>query len=515
VQTAENIVSLDLGSSSVRSLLFDSKFVQIAGLGLQKKYNITTTPDGGVEADADLLLQLTCDCLDALHEQMREKGLKAGAVAISTFWHCFVGIDADRRPTIPIVHLFDTRSQAQVEQLKSTFHPGWLHAITGCMPHTSYWPAKLLWIKNTRRSAFDKTVRWLSVGEYVLLKLTGKPAESVSMVSASGIWDQRKNDYCEELLRFIGILREQLAPVEELDEPRTALLPEFAARWPLFSGIRWYPAYGDGACNSIGSGCSTPQRFALMVGTSGAMRVVVKQNEVPIPSGIWCYRVNRERFILGGAVSNGGGVFGWATRILNLPPDAEEQIAQRTPGSHGLTVLPYLAGERSPYWRPDLRAMIAGISLSSTSVDILQALLEGVSLRFKQIYGLLKQPFGEPEEVIASGGALLRSKVWLQMMTDSLAHTVRQCLEPEASSRGAAIIAAEQLGLVSDLDAVGARMGATFLPELDRSQAFEGLLARDGWLYNTLYGNPASFLPIGASSALGMPATLPLFTHDA
>ena len=71
----------------------------------------------------------------------------------------------------------------------------------------------------------------------------------------------------------------------------------------IFHGIPWYPAYGDGACNSIGSGCSTPQRFALMVGTSGAMRVVVKENFVTIPSGIWCYRVNRERFILGGAIS--------------------------------------------------------------------------------------------------------------------------------------------------------------------------------------------------------------------
>jgi gluconokinase len=127
-----------------------------------------------------------------------------------------------------------------------------------------------------------------------------------------------------------------------------------------------------------------------MVGTRGAMRAVVKQNEVQIPSGIWCYRVNRERFILGGAVSNGGGVFGWASRILSLPPDAEDQIANREPGCHRLTVLPYLAGERSPYWRPELRAMIAGISLSTSAVVILQAFLESVSLRFKQIYSLLR-----------------------------------------------------------------------------------------------------------------------------
>jgi gluconokinase len=145
---------------------------------------------------------------------------------------------------------------------------------------------------------------WVSVGEFLLLTFTGVGAESTSMVSGSGIWDQRKRDYCEEILRIVGMDPSQLAPVETLDQPRRTLDSGFAARWPLFHGIPWYPAYGDGACNSIGSGCSTPQRFALMIGTSGAMRVVLKENFVTIPPGIWCYRVNRERFILGGAISS-------------------------------------------------------------------------------------------------------------------------------------------------------------------------------------------------------------------
>jgi gluconokinase len=278
--------------------------------------------------------------------------------------------------------LFDTRSTEQVEQLTEAFEGSWIHAVTGCMPHTSYWPAKLLWLRQNRREALEKTLRWLSPGEYLLLTVTGRGAESTSMVSATGLWDQRKNEYCEELLSACGVGDEHLAPVEHLDEPCRQLKPAFAARWPLFRAIPWYPACGDGACNSIGSGCASPEKFALMVGTSGAMRVVVKQRSVTIPSGIWCYRGNRERFILGGAVSNGGEVYRWASRTLRLPDDAEEEIVNRQPGVHGLTMLPYLAGERSPYWRPELRAMINGMSLSTTPVDILQACLETVALRF-------------------------------------------------------------------------------------------------------------------------------------
>ena len=154
-----NILSLDLGTSSVRALLFDSRFAHHEGIALQKKYSITTTSDGGAEVSGDLLLSLTIECLDAVHAQMSERNLKPAAVAISTFWHCFLGIDKDNNSTTPIIHLFDTRSQAQVEQLKSTFHPEWLHAITGCMPHTSYWPAKLLWLRSARPDAFNKTDR--------------------------------------------------------------------------------------------------------------------------------------------------------------------------------------------------------------------------------------------------------------------------------------------------------------------------------------------------------------------
>ncbi len=502
----ENLVALDLGTSSVRALLFDSEFSSHPDLGVQRKYEFTTRPDGSVEVNPDLLLQLTCACLDDLHGQMVDKGLKAAGVGISTFWHCFLGIDQEEKPTTPVVHLFDTRSGQQMQELTNTFDPAWLHAITGCMPHTSYWPAKLLWLKEKRPAAVARTARWLSPGEYLLLTLTGQGAESTSMVSASGLWDQRKNDYCEELLELIGIGRDQLAYVDSLDQPRRALRSQFATRWPVFNGIPWYPAYGDGACNSVGSGCTTPKQFALMVGTSGAMRVVVKQKHVTIPAGIWCYRVNRERAILGGAISNGGEVFRWVTRTLQLPDDAEDQIAKREPGTHGLTMLPYFAGERSPYWRPDLRAAITGMSLATQPLDVLQACLESVSLRFKQIYLLLTRPFPEPEQVIASGGALLRSRAWLQMMTDSLGHPIVECIVPEASSRGAAILAAEQMGILTDIGDVPLRLGKTAKPISENAPIYQQMFERDGRLFEALYRTHSTFDPPERTTPLGYTA---------
>lgn len=487
----DNIVSLDIGTSSVRALVFDSRFRHHANVGAQKKYEITTTAGGGVEIDPEYLLELTIGCLDELHGEISKAGLKAAAVAMSTFWHSFLGLDATGKPTTPIIHLFDTRSGPQVDQLRARFDEAEIRARTGCVLHTSYWPAKLLWLKQTNPEAFSKTARWVSFGDYLLETLFGKGSESTSMVSASGLWKQRENDYDEQLLDFIGLRREQLAPVDTLDQPVSSLQQKFASRWPLLNGIPWCPAYGDGACNNIGSGCTTRDRLALMVGTSGAMRVVIRSQLIQIPNGLWCYRVNRERYILGGALSNGGEVFRWIGKTFNVPPDAESEIEKRAPGSHGLTMLPFLAGERSPYWRPDLRAVLTGMSLATTPIDILQAALEGVSLRFKQIYLLFLEAYPAPSQVIASGGGLIASKVWPQMMADALGRPIVECLEPEASSRGAALIAAEQLGFIKDMGEIPVELGPTIEPVTGNTEQYVQMLARDLKLFEKLFSEEA------------------------
>jgi len=471
-------------------LLFDSTFAQVDGIGAQLRYELITTPDGGVEIDPSQLLAFTVQCFDTLHEQMRQQGVRALAVGASVFWHSFLGIDSNGVPTTNIIHLFDTRSGPQVEELKQRLDPDSVHARTGCALHTSYWPAKLLWLSQCRQDAFQKTATWLSFGEYMLLTFCGALHNSTSMASGSGLWNQQQGDYDEETLSQLPLNRGQLAPRQSFDQPCSTLLKDLAGRWPLLQGIPWFPASGDGACNSIGSGCSTPERFALMVGTSGAMRVVVREDRVRIPAGLWCYRVDPSRFILGGAISSGGDVFKWITRTISLPANAEAQIAGRVPGAHRLDFLPFFAGERSPYWRPDLRAAILGMSLATTPLDILQAALEGVALRFRQIYTLLTESFSAPAEVVASGGALLQSPVWSQIMADSIGSPIVLCREREASGRGAALLVAEKLRLVDNIETIVARLGQPYSPRTENTTIFGEMLDRQRRLFAMLYPDP-------------------------
>src|SRR5262245_33647847 len=147
------VVTLDAGSSSVRALAFDARGTSL-GIEHQQKYEPTTTPDGGVEYDADALVGFAGDMLDAL---LRDLGPRVGdvaAVAVSTFWHTLVGVDGDGRARTPVYSWADTRSAAAAEALGARLDGKAYHGRTGCMVHTSYLPARLSWLATLDPAGF-------------------------------------------------------------------------------------------------------------------------------------------------------------------------------------------------------------------------------------------------------------------------------------------------------------------------------------------------------------------------
>lgn len=476
------VLTLDVGSSSARTLLFGFDGREIDGFGSQVKYQAQTTEDGGWEIDPKSLTDMVARAFTEICGQMRAKGIKPAAVAVDTFWHSILGVADDGTPVTPILHPFDTRSVAAAAKLAKRVDNLGQHSRTGCILHSSYPPAKLLWLSETQPEAFRGAKRWMSVGEFLFLEFFGKAAASTSMVSACGLWDQNRNDYDNELLAALPVQRDQFADPQTLDAPSKGLRDPWRAQWPELNDVPWYPALGDGACDNIGSGCVSRDRWALMVGTSGALRATIEADKIEIPAGLFCYRIDRKRFVVGGALSNGGSVYAWMKRTLQLPDEAtlEAQMAAMKPGMHGLTILPLFAGERSTEWRSDTTAAVIGLRSNSTPVEILHAAMESVALRFRNVYDLMVKAFGAPKEVIGSGAALMHSNVWTRMMTDTLCHPLCLCQEPEATSRGAALLASDNLS-------APARFGPTLDPDPARRDLYVAALAVQRRLYQKLF----------------------------
>ena len=295
------VVALDVGSSSVRALAFDAEG---RGLGLecQRAYEPETTPDGGVVIDADWLVALSAEMLDGLVAALGPRAASVAAVATSTFWHTLLGVGADDRALTPVYSWADTRSAGAVEALRARVDEKAYHARVGCRLHTSYLPARLWWLRDEAPDTYRAVRRFMSFGEYLGLRLFGELRTSVSMASGTGLFDQSARRWDAPILETLELAPERLGPIVDLDRPFRGLRPEFAGRWPALAGVPWLPALGDGACSNVGAGCTTPTRAALMVGTSGAMRVCLTAESVTIPDGLWCYRVDGRRLLLGGSL---------------------------------------------------------------------------------------------------------------------------------------------------------------------------------------------------------------------
>jgi len=308
-----------------------------------------------------------------------------------------------------------------------------------------------------------------------------------SMASATGLFDQNEQRWDREILEVLPIEEAQLSSIS--DEPWRGLDGEWTERWPGLRDVPWFPAVGDGACSNVGSGCTGSDRLALMVGTSGAMRVLWKADSVDIPDGPWCYRSDAEHCVMGGALSDGGNLIEWLRNTLRLPEpeETEKLLSDMKPDSHGLTFLPLLAGERGPGWADLANGTVAGLSMSNKPIEILRAAMEAVAYRFAIIAEILETASPGEKEVIASGGGLINSPTWTQIMSDTLGKPVKLSGVKEASSRGAALIALQALG-GPEIEATKVPPGETFEPDLDRHEIYRKALKRQRRLYEAVLG---------------------------
>jgi gluconokinase len=481
------VVALDVGSSSVRAIAFDPEGHGL-GLECQRRYEPETTADGGVEVDADRLVTLAAQALDGLVGVLGSRADAVVAVATSTFWHTLLGLDQAGCPRTPVYSWADTRSADAVEALRARVDEKAYHARVGCRLHTSYLPARLWWLRERDAAAFGAVRRWVSFGEYLGLRLFGELRTSVSMASGTGLFDQGARRWDPTILDVLGLTPEDLGPIVDLDQPFRGLRPEFGGRWPGLARVPWSPALGDGACSNVGAGCVTPDRAALMVGTSGAMRVCLTAESAAIPEGLWCYRIDGRRLLLGGSLSNGGNLYAWLTETLRLPDpaQAERALLGMEPDAHGLTVLPFLSGERSLGWVAAARAAVVGLSLATRPMDVLRAGLETVAYRFALIHERLREACPDLREVVATGAALLASPAWMGIMADALGVPLTPSTETEGSSRGAALLASEALGLIPSVAAATARTGPVVQPEPARHARYRAGLTRHRQLYDLL-----------------------------
>ena len=413
------VLALDIGSSSVRAQRFDER-ADPDGELRQEKYDTN---------DAGEIAELVRKVLDGDEPD-----------GTSCFGHSLLALDAKGKPLTPILGWRDTRSADAADWLCRRLDAEAVHARTGGFLHPSYWAAKLAWLAQVEPEIFRVAERFVSFVDY----LRGSRETSASIASGTGLLDLTTNDWDAELLDALG-----------LD----------VARLPTIGNV---PVWLDGVCSNLGAGCTGPDRAALMIGTSGAMRILYETERPQPRDGLFMYRVDDRRVCEGGALSDGGNLYAWLEHTLVERGEARDD--------HGLTFLPFLGGERSTGWDPHQTGALLGLTFDTTPADIRRAALEGVGFRFAAIADLLP----DVHQIVATGGALVKDRQWVQLLADTLARPVTLSGVDEASLRGAAVAVLE--------NPADASLGDTFHPREERAEAYRWARERQDRLYEVLRG---------------------------
>ncbi len=489
------ILTLDIGTSSTRAALYNRHAQVIEGCLAQRTYQMQTTSNGGAVFDPDELFNNVVEVIDQILHLAGPLTNQIGAVAFDTLVTNIMGVNKAGQPVTPVFTYADTRNAVDAQHFRDEFGEdeiAKIHNRTGCLVHSAYLPARFRWLARTRPDLMETAAHWASIGEYLFRRLFGRWQVSYSVAAWTGLLNRHNLAWDQVWLTHLSIDESLLSPLGDVNQPLTGLQSEWAQRWPALKEVPWYPAIGDGAAANIGSGCGNPARIALTIGTSGAMRVVLPPDLDTVPAGLWLYRVDKRRALLGGATTEGGNLFAWLKNTLQLPSsqaEVERELANMPPTGHGLSILPFIAGERAPGWRDDARASLIGFNLNTRPIDILRAGLESVAYRFALIYGLIAPHLPvDNHQIIASGGGVLNSPAWLQIMTDVLGQPVITLAEKEATSRGVALLALESLDIIEDTTTLSPATGKTYEPNIAHHEQYQRAVKKQVDYYNRVVG---------------------------
>jgi gluconokinase len=425
------VIGLDLGTTSVKALALSAGGAVIARS--VRSYALHSGADGSAVQDAEQVVQAAFAALSELADNPKAQSIRA--IVPSAAMHTLVLLDAAGRVLAPALTWADTRPASTLPDLCLHLDPAQTYTRTGCPLQAPYHPARLWWLRHTQPELFERAARFVSLADLLVHRLTGQWATSVGLASTTGLWNLHTRAWDEDFLAALGIRLEQLPAVLDAREQ-----VGIVQAGPLF-GVPVLAGSSDGACANLGCGAS-PGEVVLTVGTSGAVRRLSDTPMLDPQARTWSYRLDLATHLGGGAINNGGLLLDWVQRQWYSELSSEAGFdrlladAAVTPaGADGVSLLPYLTGERSPLWRSDLSASLHGLKLHHTRAHIARASLEAIAFTLAEVWEL-----GLQGEVVYSTGGLARNAAWNGLLADVLGVPVIQNEAAAASAIGAALL---------------------------------------------------------------------------
>ena len=394
--------------------------------------------EGVAEADPDDWWNAVYKCLSELCKELKEYNIRG--LCVGSHGPSVVALDKYKKPVYKSITWMDRRAQAEADIISNKLGRK-SNDLTWYVP-------RVLWLKNNKPDIFEKIRYLIQPLDYIAYKLSGE-------ISASLATD------------FIMPWKDDIIEAAEIDK---SLFPSFNKMGTVIGYLKREIIEELGLNNKI----------PVVSGTGGADFVEVYISEAILEKGIVCDRggtsqgvnlcwpelLNDSRFFraphplvenmyhVSGLMATTGKALQWYKELFygkEIPyENFFEDAAKSRPGSKRLIFLPYLMGERTPWWDSKARGVFFGLSLEHEEKDIVRAILEGVGYGINHILRLFKKCGAEPTEIRACGGQA-RSPLWNQIKADITGLPVNTAETVDSATLGLAIIAGKGVGLYEDI----------------------------------------------------------------
>lgn len=460
-------IGIDIGTSALKAVAVDGHAVVIASASVE--YTFDSPQPGWAESDPEIWWTATCKALKQLLRDPRVDGEAIASIGLSGQMHGLVLVDSADLPTGPALMWNDQRTAEVCARAESELTAERIWQLTGNRLLAGFTAPKLLWLRDHAPDRLRTARRLMLPKDYVRLRLTGSAHTDVSDASGTLLFDCANRCWSRPMCDALDVNTELLPDVFESITLSSRVHAAGAAATGLPVGTPVAAGAGDQAAQAVGTGITDEGCVACTIGASGVIFATTNTWR-PTPRGSlhsFCHAIPNRWHLMGVTLSAGGSLRWWRdTMCGDLVEQARAQgtdpydlmlaeAASAPAGCEGVTFLPYLCGERTPFADPFARGVFLGISTRTTRAHLTRAIIEGVTCSLVQVMQLVRESGAAATRVRLSGGGSM-SPFWRQLLTDALGVPTATVNNSHGAAVGAALLAGVGSGLWSSVESATA-----------------------------------------------------------
>jgi len=383
---------LDIGTEGVR--------IDVLTENLELKYEnsihykLISPQQGWAEQEPEQIFEAVYSLLTEVVEKFGQENLY---IIFSSVMHSIMAVDKEGNKLSNLIIWADSRGEKYRDQLAEKYDSEFFYSRTGCPLHSSYWPAKIMWLQENISAKIDK---YVSIKEYVIFRLSGKWKTDYALASTSGIFNSLKKEYDKKIMEMLGLAEADLAEVYSGHH-----IFKFKINNSEVKGIL---GSTDGALANLGAGSINRSKIVLTAGSSSAVRYTSSEYTHDPQGRAWNYFIDQDLYIVGEATNGAGVVFDWFKKMFSyddIKKFSRENLNQSPYQGNEIIYIPTMMGERAPSYNEKTRGLFYGLSLNHSREDIVLAVYEGIAFHLKLIYeDLCRLNNCEKTERIMTGG---------------------------------------------------------------------------------------------------------------